>query len=162
MGVPRIWTKTVDSQNRIVLPAELGLPERWGIEEGKPIDCTAIPIGSILGIRLEAKSRDTCSELAREIAEGPEEVDEEDLQRLRHLATRWDVKASPVRSSYRLLLPSEAIDMDLLPGTGGRVTVFAFRQLVELWKAENWMKNYVNSKALLNDRKLELRRSAGK
>lgn len=144
-GTPyRIWTVTVEVQNRVRLSlAEISEIVTWiTTKSGAAIECFGMP-GAAGGVQFQPV--ETADDLQRGFLEslgqhevGGSHAGEKWVDAARLFATTWPASISVESSRISLTLPEPARRALQLPGVGETAIVFGFGRILEVWIAARW------------------------
>lgn len=138
----RRWVLEVDDYNRIRPDHEVSTLVSWLDLAQERIECVGTP-GSVGGVQLRPL-RDHEEEVRRfrEALGGtlPAAVESGRnwLDAARLLATAWRMPISVEKTRISLTLPEPPRREGLLPQAGGRVVLFGFGEILEIWDAVHW------------------------
>ncbi|HYK02391.1 MAG TPA: hypothetical protein VE974_11600 [Thermoanaerobaculia bacterium] len=140
----RFLVATVDIQQRVRVPLELGKAVSWlNASPGAVVECAASP-GSAGGIRLEPlgnwQARHERFETALQRRGNPTSLDaaENWVELARLLVTTWRVTINVEETRYSFTIPEPVRRTQLLPSAKGTVVVFGFGEIFEIWEAAAW------------------------
>jgi hypothetical protein len=143
-GTPyRIWTATVEAQNRVrVSLTEISEIVTWITTKSGAIDCFGMP-GAAGGVQFQPM--ETAEDVQREFLEslgqhdaGGSDAGEKWVDAARLFATVWPASISVENSRISLTLPEPARRALQLPGVGETAVVFGFGRILEVWIAPRW------------------------
>lgn len=89
----------------------------------------------------------------------PTELAEDVLSLARYWAMNRLVTVVDRGGTYRMTLPEGFRNMEVVPSYAGKVTVFAFQGICEIWRADRWAKSAGGWEAIFQERREEILRS---
>jgi len=142
VGAPfATWIAEVGPDSRIRLPREIGTLIPWLKVEGGAIECVG-KLGAVGGVQLEPFA--THEQEVRQLAgalDTPANASESGqkwVEVARFLATAWKISISFEAGRFSIILPEPSRRALQLPELGGRVVVFGFGEILEIWDAIKW------------------------
>ena len=152
---PKIWVRTVESQNRLRFPVEVLNAIQWA---GKKQDTECIAYVGRAGQIQIAQEMPSGQLIARvneslKISETPaEDADAPWVDFVRFFATAWKVtfRKEESRGRVTLILPREAREMGVAPLENTPAVLFVMGAIVEVWKASEWLAHIRSTRARLS------------
>jgi len=144
----KVWTKTVETQGRFRIGAEIATVVRWlKATNDFHLECLAI-LGHLgqLQIVTHPPVPDLAKELQTRLAEAHATTDEVAVPWVdfaRFAGTAWKVSCTfdVKEKRFTIVLPSDTRKLGITPAAGEHAVVFAIGEIVEIWKAENWVQH---------------------
>lgn len=141
---PRSWVLTVDKQHRLRLREEVASVVPWLPTDAGTIECLAMvgPAGGLVvsPADLPKEHAEVIIQLrSRQI--GRQQVGSRIVEYARYAAATWPVPISWEAKArrYTLTLPEGARKLKLAPNRGERAVVFAAGEVLEVWRADEWV-----------------------
>jgi DNA-binding transcriptional regulator/RsmH inhibitor MraZ len=159
-GGDHLWTVSVDSKNRIDLPAPVVDEVLWLHRQrnlATSISAVMVPLEDLPAVELILPEMDKLAS-AMNGRESPMSLTESETRQLyRLLADRCGVVIEVrSRGSYRMALPREMRKIGLLPGYPGEVRIYARKNSIEIWDLDHWRANRARCLSLWSDKQSEL------
>ncbi len=150
------WTASLDNSNRVEIPVAVVNQIEW-LRQAKAtasaIRVAVVPLDEFSAVEVFPLSSDGLAATIEELEEFAQLTEAERDQFHRLLASRWEVNIEVRKSKpYRVTLPREARNLDLLPNYPGKVVLYPREQRLEIWKPSEWLQNRLKCIALLSDK----------
>jgi len=136
------FVTTVDAQQRIRIPRDVGRSVSWLDLNSGSIECVASP--SVRGVQFEplASHLERQARFTRLIAQHGSptvaDVGENWVDVAGLLASTWRVQVSAEENRFSLTIPEPVRTAQLLPSAKGCVVVFGFGEILEVCEATAW------------------------
>ena len=121
---------SVTKGHRVVIPKPVKDSVSWLCSAEGGLDCTIRWMRDVPGLEIVP---------TREKAQSDTKV--HDRQFMRAAASAWAVKLELYGQTFRFTVPEHVRRIGLLSGESGTLVMFGCRDVLELWRPEDWKKN---------------------